>query len=63
MVGSNIVFSDREFQPHTDNGKKLLGHELVHVLQQSNPNMSRGIYRNSLVTLRNMKKQLDLGIN
>jgi hypothetical protein len=42
-IGNNIVFSDREFQPHTDNGKKLLGHELVHVIQQSNPNMSRGI--------------------
>ena len=34
--GNNIVFNSGQFSPNTDNGKKLLGHELTHVLQQSN---------------------------
>src|SRR4029453_18752012 len=34
--GNNIVFNQGQYAPHTENGKKLLGHELTHVLQQSN---------------------------
>jgi peptidoglycan hydrolase-like protein with peptidoglycan-binding domain len=34
--GNNIVFNSGQFSPNTDSGKKLLGHELTHVLQQSN---------------------------
>lgn len=34
--GSNIVFNNDQFSPDTDSGKKLLAHELTHVLQQNN---------------------------
>lgn len=33
-VGSNIVFGERQFAPETSRGKRLLAHELTHVLQQ-----------------------------
>jgi hypothetical protein len=32
--GSNIVFNSGQYSPNTDSGKKLLGHELTHVVQQ-----------------------------
>jgi Domain of unknown function (DUF4157) len=32
--GNNIVFNKGEYSPQTDNGKRLLGHELTHVVQQ-----------------------------
>jgi hypothetical protein len=35
-VGSNVVFGAGRFQPSTDAGKRLLAHELTHVMQQSN---------------------------
>jgi len=33
--GNHVVFGTGEYQPHTDKGKKLLGHELTHVVQQA----------------------------
>ncbi|MCP4132406.1 MAG: DUF4157 domain-containing protein [bacterium] len=33
-TGHDIVFAARQFNPETREGKKLLGHELTHVLQQ-----------------------------
>ncbi|MCP4133749.1 MAG: DUF4157 domain-containing protein [bacterium] len=33
-TGHDIVFAARNFDPATQKGKKLLGHELTHVLQQ-----------------------------
>ncbi|MCP4133746.1 MAG: DUF4157 domain-containing protein [bacterium] len=33
-TGHDIVFAARNFDPSTQKGKKLLGHELTHVLQQ-----------------------------
>jgi len=33
-TGSNIVFNSGQYSPGTDAGKKLLGHELTHVIQQ-----------------------------
>ncbi|MEP6844388.1 MAG: DUF4157 domain-containing protein [Panacibacter sp.] len=32
--GSNIVFNNGQYSPNTDSGKRLLGHELTHVIQQ-----------------------------
>ncbi len=32
--GNNIVFNNGQYSPHTDFGKRLLGHELTHVVQQ-----------------------------
>ena len=33
-VGSDVVFAEGEYQPHTSEGKRLLAHELAHVVQQ-----------------------------
>jgi hypothetical protein len=35
--GTNIVFGDRRFDPHTPAGRQLLAHELAHVVQQHGP--------------------------
>ena len=34
-TGNNIVFNQNQFSPESDSGKKLLAHELTHVMQQS----------------------------
>src|ERR1043166_4076607 len=34
-VGSDIVFGSEQYRPETDEGRRLLAHELVHLLQQS----------------------------
>lgn len=34
-VGTDIVFGAGEYEPHTADGRKLLAHELSHVVQQS----------------------------
>jgi len=33
--GNNIVFNSGQYSPNTDSGKRLLGHELTHVVQQN----------------------------
>jgi outer membrane protein OmpA-like peptidoglycan-associated protein len=34
-VGNNIVFGNRQYQPGTERGNRLLAHELTHVAQQA----------------------------
>jgi outer membrane protein OmpA-like peptidoglycan-associated protein len=34
-VGQNIVFNHGQYAPHSDAGKRLLAHELTHVVQQA----------------------------
>ena len=34
-LGNNIVFNNNQYSPETDAGKKLLAHELTHVMQQA----------------------------
>ncbi|MGZ3820681.1 MAG: eCIS core domain-containing protein [Mucilaginibacter sp.] len=34
-TGNNIVFNDGQYSPESDSGKKLLAHELTHVVQQN----------------------------
>lgn len=34
-TGNNIVFNKGAYSPETDNGKKLIAHELTHVVQQN----------------------------
>ena len=36
--GNNIVFNSGQYSPYTGSGKRLLGHELVHVVQQGGAN-------------------------
>jgi outer membrane protein OmpA-like peptidoglycan-associated protein len=33
-IGKDIYFNDGQYQPHSDSGKRLLAHELTHVVQQ-----------------------------
>ncbi len=39
-VGERIVFAANQYQPTTKAGRRLLAHELTHVVQQSNPGSS-----------------------
>lgn len=39
-TGQNIVFGSGQYAPETSDGKKLLAHELTHVVQQRNANSS-----------------------
>jgi hypothetical protein len=34
-VGNDVVFGSGQYQPATSNGRRLLGHELTHVVQQN----------------------------
>ncbi|MBP8120924.1 MAG: DUF4157 domain-containing protein [Burkholderiales bacterium] len=44
-VGSDIVFNNSEFQPHSPAGRHLLAHELTHIVQQSAMPTRRGALR------------------
>ncbi len=52
--GNDIVFGGGEYNPESFSGKKLLGHELVHVVQQSlshnRVSISNRYFVNSLIT-------------
>lgn len=37
--GTNIVFNSQQYSPDTDNGKRLIAHELAHVVQQKGSEM------------------------
>lgn len=43
--GNNIVFNTGQYAPGTDGGKRLLSHELTHVVQQNTHQLSRSIMR------------------
>ena len=40
-VGSSILFGRGRYAPHTDTGRRLLAHELAHVVQQGGIGLSR----------------------
>jgi hypothetical protein len=44
-LGADIAFARNQFAPETPDGKRLLAHELTHVVQQSNAGNSRRIAR------------------
>lgn len=39
-IGSDIAFGEGEYQPESKDGRRLLAHELTHVVQQRNSNLS-----------------------
>src|SRR5262249_39696060 len=43
-VGDRIVFAANQYQPHTRAGRRLLAHELTHVVQQSNVGSSGAVH-------------------
>jgi hypothetical protein len=51
-IGQDIVFGEREYSPETDAGRRLLAHELTHVMQQ-NIDLIKSehmLYHNPIVT-------------
>lgn len=40
-LGNNVVFNNGKYAPHTDEGKRLLAHELTHVIQQKGITQSK----------------------
>jgi hypothetical protein len=43
--GNNIVFNEKQYEPGTHQGQKLLAHELVHVVQQSGHDQPKSLQR------------------
>ncbi|SFV16959.1 eCIS core domain-containing protein [Pseudoduganella namucuonensis] len=43
--GTHIAFASGQYQPNTESGKRLLAHELAHVMQQSEGSISRMLMR------------------
>lgn len=43
--GNNIVFNRNQFSPGSDHGKRLLAHELTHVVQQKSSTLQKSIQR------------------
>src|SRR6266568_751649 len=41
-VGSDVVFGSNRYTPETTEGRRLLAHELTHVVQQSSPSQTFG---------------------
>lgn len=39
-VGHDVVFNTGQYAPHRDAGKRLLAHELTHVMQQGGPDLT-----------------------
>ena len=54
--GNNIVFNNGQYSPQTESGKRLLGHELTHVVQQSKTGINKkniqGVVQQSLGTIQ-----------
>ena len=50
--GNDIVFNQGQYSPGTSTGKKLLAHELTHVVQQNNSIQPKKIQRASLAQFR-----------
>jgi uncharacterized Ntn-hydrolase superfamily protein len=57
--GQNIVFEARQYTPDTPSGKRLLAHELTHVVQQGGTHVSRkpAETREAVATERHLKKE------
>ena len=67
--GSDIVFGAGEYDTGTERGKKLMAHELTHVLQQNNNTKAKGKVQRveaeestSLGTMTQLRLQAALGI-
>ena len=47
-VGNNVVFGAGQFSPETNQGSRLLAHELTHVVQQSNRQSNNSVIQRDL---------------
>ena len=57
--GNNIVFNQNQYSPETNNGKRLLAHELTHVVQQENIAQKK-IQRDCDAAKKTFAKQADI---
>ena len=48
-IGNNIVFGSGQLAPETQDGRRLLAHELTHVLQRRTGNVSRQIIQRAKI--------------
>jgi len=48
-IGSDVAFGSGEFSPETKSGKKLLAHELAHVVQQRKTRTPKGVQRAGII--------------
>ena len=67
-VGSNVVFGAGEFNPGTDAGQRLMGHELAHVVQQERSDSPGMIQRRetddrSCAGLKDIESDIDQEVN
>ena len=53
--GNDVYFNKGEYSPRTDGGKKLLAHELTHVVQQGGDNQSTTDFKSKLHPCRNFR--------
>ncbi len=58
--GNNIVFNSGQYAPNTESGKRLLGHELTHVVQQGSGIAAKRIQRQSIAGISSGKDNLTL---
>lgn len=66
-LGRDVVFGAGQYQPHGDGGKRLMAHELVHVVQQVGgypavnmvQNQSLGVSKTRIISLHGVKVQID----
>jgi hypothetical protein len=60
-VGNDIIFVEGQYRPHTLEGRKLLAHELTHVVQQSYDNntarTSAGLITSNLSSAEGISRQ------
>lgn len=60
--GSSIVFAQGQYAPATDQGRRLLAHELAHVVQNGSPSGARPIRRDPVdytkMTIDQLRKHL-----
>ena len=61
-VGNNVIFGVGEFALGTSEGQKLIAHELVHTIQQSENTSSRA-KQNGIPTLQRQQGQQASGVD
>lgn len=57
-TGNDIVFAEGQYSPQTKEGKKLLAHELTHVVQQQKTNTNQTLHGHSQNGLPVQKKEV-----
>ena len=60
-TGNDIYFNEGKYRPETDDGKRLLAHELTHVLQQTAPVTDKAVQRKQDTTFDPAAKATQTG--